>query len=114
MLDAVVSFPGTWLPMNLLVFSRHGALNTEMARDKYLDGDLVQAPWLHCCCVSSRVRGIMSLSCQRKDAGISCLLSDCDVDTADSISSRDRDGCKGGTMLACAVSKRQCANTQGQ
>ena len=50
-LEAIPPPPGTWLPMNALVFSRHGALNTEMAGGD-LDGDLVMASWPPGCCVS--------------------------------------------------------------
>ena len=67
-----------------------------------LDGDLVQASWLHCCCESSRVREAMSL-CQPNHAGISCPFSDCAVQTAHSLSSRDREGYEGTNMLARAA-----------
>ena len=53
--------------MNGLVYSRHGALNTEMAGGD-LDGDLVQASWLHHGCVSPGMRTTTVLSCRRKDA----------------------------------------------
>ena len=66
-LEAIPPPPGTWLPMNGLVYSRHGALNTEMAGGD-LDGDLVQASWLHRRCVSPGMRAATALSCQRKDA----------------------------------------------